>query len=802
MNARIIHPRHGYRTVRSSRTPSGAGLRGVTCRLPAVLLIGGLLTSAVPAKAGDHMKPETLEKIKQAAVLVFTAESKREKGDTPIGSGSGYFINNTGLMITNNHVVDPMHMKSPREKQQWHYKHGALTWQVITDSGVEGDEKEWDATVLYQNETADQAILQVYDENSDKLRTPNYLRIQPESRLRERLPVWALGFPGGDQQKTSRDKHPLVTVTNGHVLDTPRTPGGRIRMVFTDVVVRPGNSGGAMVDSDGLLVGTPTLMRPPPGREDTGGAKYSALVPAALTADMIRYAFILGKIEPGTDVTPFTAMLTREGGRLDVPEFPRHRDHDVLYYENGDRIYGKIETDSIKWKWSLGEIDVPTNAVAYRINNDEGSHLFIEGGNRIPSVDADVACEFTPEGSSTKSAKIDGVQTIAFRTSGRQLKPFEGRAIIFETELAHLRLENVKGTVIFEGRFPIDVKLEDISRIDMNEDDQQVVMLNDGRRMTGRFADGTFKATIVGAEIPIEFGLADVEGAWIEVAECRKDRVAGLDLLGVLEGADFDVTRMAKTLAYGSREEITSARAESEALLSSPEFRKMPDSKKEQYRLLAAVGALRDGDPEVAGKAFRKCLRAGDDNIATYAKACNALLRRFEDFSYKDRQLSNQAAFAEAGIALADEYVRSILSLFKDAKNFEGRSKVEYVKTISGVKKNEDAMKIAAIFMGTQADDQLVRLWNLGVAACRREVRRIDREIEEKQSGSGSSRGAGARARREIDELNEHKEKVEETYYSYMYKLYEWGFRIEDPDIQERFEQERQPGETPEQDEP
>ena len=100
--------------------------------------------------------------------MVFTAESKRKKADTPLGSGSGYFINSTGLMITNNHVVDPVHGRSPREKHMWHYKHGRLAWEIITDSGTD-DEKKWDAMVLYQNESDDQAILQVHDEDGEKL---------------------------------------------------------------------------------------------------------------------------------------------------------------------------------------------------------------------------------------------------------------------------------------------------------------------------------------------------------------------------------------------------------------------------------------------------------------------------------------------------------------------------------------------------------------------------------------------------------------------------------------------------------
>ncbi|MFH1574603.1 MAG: hypothetical protein ABIG68_11500, partial [Acidobacteriota bacterium] len=110
---------------------------------------------------GQSQSPEVREHVSHATVEVFTAVSKSSKGDTPQGSGSGFFINRTGLCITNNHVVDPTHGMSRWEKQQKAYQDlNRLVWKVIVDGGTDA-EKEYEAFVLYQSDSADQAIMQV-----------------------------------------------------------------------------------------------------------------------------------------------------------------------------------------------------------------------------------------------------------------------------------------------------------------------------------------------------------------------------------------------------------------------------------------------------------------------------------------------------------------------------------------------------------------------------------------------------------------------------------------------------------------
>ncbi|MFQ5495215.1 MAG: serine protease [Phycisphaerae bacterium] len=319
--------------------------------LTACFVVGAWLQRPAPAAAQD-MDYRTLERVKRATVMVFTAASQRKKADKPLGSGSGYFINGTGLLITNNHVVDPAHQMSQREKLEFKAKTGRLSYFVITESGTDA-EKSWECELVSQSEAADQALLQAYHRKDTKLTTPDYLRFLPDSKLRKRLKVWVLGFPGGDSQRTQSDRHAEISVSSGMVTDVPRTPAGRVRDVVTDLLARPGNSGGPVVQIDGFVVGTVTLMTQTKERADT-----SKLVPADLAHQLVRNAYDQGRVAEGSDFTPFTAFLTDGEGRISVPGFKRLEDRDVLFTEAGDRIYGRVADEKIRWESPLGSLEI------------------------------------------------------------------------------------------------------------------------------------------------------------------------------------------------------------------------------------------------------------------------------------------------------------------------------------------------------------------------------------------------------------------------------------------------------------
>ena len=801
MNASITKPRrHG--SDRSVIKPLGSvGQVRRAGRSATLLAAAGLLYSAPSARAED-MKSETLEAVKSATVMVWNAASKREKGDTKLGSGSGYFINGTGLLITNNHVVDPGHGKSPREKWELTNQYNLLVQTVVTDSGTE-EEKTWECELLYTNEAADQALLQALDEEGNRLETSNYLKFLPETQLTKRIKLVAFGFPGGDSRSVSSDKHPEVNIAEGHVLELPRTPGGRVRRIYTDAEVRAGNSGGPVVDVDGLVVGTLTL-----GVANEERRNFNALVPATLTRQFIRAAFELGKVPGGGDVVPFVDILTDADGRTVVPEFERLAEQDVLFYENGDRIYGKISTESITWESALGKLEVPTRAIAYVMSNDEGANLFLEGGNRIASSGIDSAFQFEPEGGQPGKQNFSDVGTVAFRAEDRKLAPVKGEVIVLETDVCRLVLTDIQGTLKFESRAGLlEIAIDELVRFDPGSGDDRVLQLNDGRRLTGKFGGEPLGAVIAATRTPVRLDLSNIEKGRIEIVEMTGDRIAGLSLTGVLASADKKIRRLAKILESN---EPADARAKLDQLMEPRRLKRLSDTEKQQVYLLDAVAKLREGQAKTASKAFRKCSKAADENIAAYALACSNLLKHYEDFQFEGKPLSDRPTFVSAGEALADQRIKQVRDLIDDAEAQEDRTRGEYLKAINAIKKNETAMTASALFAGVAADDELIRLWKLAVDVCTDEIQRINDELEEKtgsrqddsrrrSSRRRGSRGGGGRQDREVEKLNEQKDEVLETIEGYAIKLGMYGFRIEDPDIQERKEREdeEEPEEEP-----
>ncbi len=101
-------------------------------------------------------------------------------------------------------------------------------------------------------------------------------------------------------------------------------------------------------------------------------------------------------------------------------------------------------------------------------------------------------------------------------------------------------------------------------------------------------------------------------------------------------------------------------------------------------------------------------------------------------------------------------------------------------------------MLAVGVLGGTEADDELVRLWKYATRACDREWARLEQESADRQQAARNPvrttrRGgmnAGNLLSRNLNALESLKEKVAETWLEYALKLHEYGFRIEDPDIQ------------------
>ena len=154
---------------------------------------------------------------------VVTVEVETAQGG---GSGSGFVVDASGLLLTNNHVVD-----------------GAVADGVTV---VLSDGTSLPATVVGRTVRYDLAVLRVDRTGLAPLKFAS-------TALSVGDPVVAVGAPLGLQS----------TVTTGIVsaLDRPVTAGDQpsstsyMNAVQTDAAINPGNSGGPLVDLDGDVVG-------------------------------------------------------------------------------------------------------------------------------------------------------------------------------------------------------------------------------------------------------------------------------------------------------------------------------------------------------------------------------------------------------------------------------------------------------------------------------------------------------------------------------------------------------------------
>jgi len=141
--------------------------------------------------------------------------------------GSGVLVDPTGLVVTNNHVIE-----------------GADQVRVSL-----ADKREFEAEMVLKDSRSDLAVLRI---KGEKERFPA-LEFADSDALEVGDVVLAIGNPFAVGQ----------TVTHGIVSAVARTQVGITDYQFfiqTDAAINPGNSGGALVDLSGRLVGIKTAI--------------------------------------------------------------------------------------------------------------------------------------------------------------------------------------------------------------------------------------------------------------------------------------------------------------------------------------------------------------------------------------------------------------------------------------------------------------------------------------------------------------------------------------------------------------
>lgn len=731
-----------------------------------------ILGAVAPQRAANasELSSDMLAHAKKATVFVWTFRSERQRADTPLGTGSGYFINSTGLLVTNNHVVDPAHGQSATERLKMQASNGKLVHKIIVESGTDA-ERVFECDVIHQSESADQAFLQARTAGGELLKTPTFLRLGPEWSLEKGVNATALGFPGGNSQSTDRKRNASVTVTEGSITEVPRAPSGRVRRIGTNVVARPGNSGGPMIDNEGQVLGTVTLLTLADQE-----ANASALVPTTLTRSLLRHIFRAGLLPEGSDIAPIASVLADESTGLVIPSIDRIEGKDTIVVAGDDRVYGKIPLEEFVWKSPLATVTVQAKSAAYILSGGGHSTLVLEGGDSLVSSTDAWNLPFSGEGSASPSAPFPECAAVAFRKPTPSFYRPSGEVFVLSSTAGQLTLADANGELTFDSAGgSTRVKLDDIRRIEPGDEaGAAVVRLSDGRVLKGTFSSDAIDATLAMTGYPVKVSLAGTTDARIDRLRTGAVLFGGADLLSVLSDTDEEFWAIAKLIDNGKLDE---AREQLEPYLDRRKLAKMPDTTKFEVRLLDGMIALRAGEPD-ADRKLRKCNAAPDPKISAFSRGCVSVLREFGQ-EVDGKPLSDPKVFRRVGREHAEQLITEAERLLRDRKNLSGK-RGEYNRYILQIQKYEKAMQAASVFAGPEADDVLIDLWRFAIELAAHEWIRIYQEYQELLGGR---RRVPLQVHAKLTKLVERSKKIDQSFVEYFLRQREYGFYAKPLDL-------------------
>lgn len=260
---------------------------------------------------------------------------------TSEGSGSGIIISEDGYIVTNNHVISS--------------ESNSNYFQISEATGIKvnlyGDSESYDATVVGTDSYTDLAVLKIEKNGL----TPAVLGNSDDLKVGEF--VMAIGNPlGMDYSVTSG----IVSAVNREV-----TADGRsYTAIQTDAAINSGNSGGALVNSKGEVVGINTLKLAGSGIEGMGFA-----IPISSTTSIIDQLIEFQSVKrPYIGITG-SAVDTATAKRYNLPEgvyvesveenSPASKagiqQADIITKIEGKEIKSVNELNKVKYNYSIGD---------------------------------------------------------------------------------------------------------------------------------------------------------------------------------------------------------------------------------------------------------------------------------------------------------------------------------------------------------------------------------------------------------------------------------------------------------------
>jgi len=291
-----------------------------------------LALELVPAIAFADSVP--IEQMKASTVRILC---KKTMGG--ISSGSGVIAGAGDRVITNNHVIE------------------------CADSGgeiivIQSKDRRLAATVLWKSEDKDLAVLHLNGSIGGAV--PSFATSDIVSDAQT---VFAMGFPG--DADLSKDSLFQVKITKGII--SARTSIGELKIYQTDAAINGGNSGGALFNESGQVIGINFLKVSKAG---TGGIGY-AIQADELLPELdrlgIKYSRVTSKNSPDAPVPVAPSASSQVSPSPQKP----------------------VESDTSPWLYLAGGVGVALGALAIFISSTQkGREIYAKGKGRSLKVTA------------------------------------------------------------------------------------------------------------------------------------------------------------------------------------------------------------------------------------------------------------------------------------------------------------------------------------------------------------------------------------------------------------------------------
>ncbi len=195
---------------------------------------------------------------------------RQTQTSTATASGSGIIISDDGYILTNNHIVATSSSES-------YYEISEATKVTVT---LFNDETEYEAKIVGKDEQTDLAVIKIEKTGLSKA------EFADSDSIKVGEFAMAVGNPLGMQSSITCG---VISAVNREVTDTD---GKTFNLIQTDAAINSGNSGGALVNSEGKVIGINTLKLSGTGIEGMGFA-----IPINSTTDVTSQLIQYSKVK-------------------------------------------------------------------------------------------------------------------------------------------------------------------------------------------------------------------------------------------------------------------------------------------------------------------------------------------------------------------------------------------------------------------------------------------------------------------------------------------------------------------------